>query len=370
MFRQSVKRAIPSLSIREDSASEVAMQRPLLVCVFSHILQLVSISAPVPLTINAGGAFTVNYQLSSGQSTGPTAIQITGNLTGDVEFTGGTLSKFKFLGGNIAYSDTNSEAILFTSPFVAKVRIETRNIVSAMTSNSSAGAISPGTGVLTNSGHFIQQNRGTIFTRHIVGGVTFQSELRDLATRPDTNPLVGVTTVTSSLLQDLGYKARYRIDFIHTRNETRTEPAEVINGTVNITEVGSFSATGEVTVPGETYASWALAARGQTPVGLTDIHAATGQPLVLLYAFNAASGPWSPPVSFNPGNGSLQLELPPSGLRAPVRLEFSTSLANGQWLPLTRNNNTPSVFGTGESGTVTVAMPAGQSGFIRLALAD
>ena len=346
------------------------MKRFPLVCVFSHFLQLAGVSAPVPLTINSGGAFTVNYQLSSGQSTGPTAIQITGNLTGDVEFTGGTISKFKFLGGNIAYSDTNSEAILLTFPAVAKVRIETRNIVSSMTSDSSAGAISSATGVLTNSGHFIQQNRGTIFTRKIVGGATVQSELRDLATRPDTNPLVGVTTVTSSLLQDLGYKARHRIDFIHTRNETRTEPAEVINGTVNITEVGSFSATGEVTVPGETFASWALAERGQTPVAFTDIHAATGQPLVLLYAFNAASGPWSPPVSFDPGNGSLQLVLPPAGLRAPVRLEFSTSLANGQWLPLTRNNNTPSVFGTGESGPVTGVMPPGYSGFIRLALAD
>ncbi len=252
----------------------------------------------------------------------------------------------------------------------AKVKLLTRNIVSSTTSNSSAGAINTTTGVISNSGHRLIQNRGTVTTRYMVGNTVAQEDIRNLGQEPDSNPLVGVTTVTSTLLQDLGYKARHRINFIHTRNETRTQPAKVVSGTVNITEEGGFSATGEVIVPGETYASWALTERGQTPVAFTDIHAATGQPLVLLYAFNSASGPWSPPVSFNPVNGSLQLELPPAGLRAPVRLEFSTSLANGQWLPLTRNNNTPSVFGSGESGPVTVVMPTGHSGFIRLALAD
>jgi hypothetical protein len=340
------------------------------VYVFSYALQTAIMATPVPLIISPGGAFDVNYQLSSGQSTSPIHLLITGDFTGDAEFTAGVISKFRFLGGNIAYSDNTSEAILSTFPVVAKVRIETRNVISALTSDASAGSINALTGIITNSGHFLQQNRGTIFTRHIVAGFTVQQELRDLATRPDTNPLVGVTTVTSTLLQNLPYKARYRIDFNHTRDEARTEPAEVINGTVNITEVGSFSATGEVTVPSQAFAQWAAVNQGQTPSTLSDLHLVTGQPLVLLYAFDASTGPWSPPVRFSPGNGIVLLDLPLSGLKAPVRLEFSSSLTSGQWLPLTKNSNSPSVFNIGEAGTVTMNLPPGESGFVRLSLAD
>jgi hypothetical protein len=341
-----------------------------LVCLLSLVLQSAGISSPVPLTINPGSAFDVNYQLSTGQSTSPIHLLITGDLAGDAEFTDGVISQFRFLGGNIAYSDNTSEAVLPTFPVVAKVRIETRNVVSALTSDTSAGAIDPLTGVITNTGHFLQQNRGTILTRYIVGGITVQQELRDLATRPDTNPLVGVTTVTSSLLEELDYVARYRIDINHTRDETRTEPADVINGTVNITEQGSFSATGEVTVPGQGFVDWALANRNQLPKTLGDVHSATGQPLVLLYAFDAAVGPWAPPVRFSPVDGIVLLDLPPGGLKAPVRLEFSSSPASGQWRLLTRSNSLPSVFNTGEVGTVTMNLPAGGAGFVRLSLAD
>lgn len=326
-------------------------------------------SAPVPLLINPGGSFDVSYQLSTGPSTSAT-LQITGNLTGDVEMSDGVISRFRFLGGNVAYSDTTSDIIVSTFPVTAKVKILTRSIVSSTTSNSSAGAINTTTGVISNSGHRLIQNRGTVTTRYMVGSAVIQEDIRNLAQEPDSNAFVGVTTVTSSLLQDLNYKARYRIDFSHTRNETRTQPAEVVGGTLNTTEEGGFSAAGEITVPGQAFASWALANRNQRPITLEDRHTATGQPLVLLYAFDSADGPWSPPVSFDTVYGTIRLDLPPAGLRAPVRLEFSTSLANGQWLPLTKNGGAPSVFNMGESGPVTMALPTGGAGFIRLSLAD
>ncbi len=341
-----------------------------LIGVSGLVLQSALLAAPVPLVVSPGGVFVVNYQLSTGQSTGPKNIQITGDFSGDVQFTNGVISKFTFLGGNVAYSDTTAEVSVSTFPIVAKVRIEARNIVSALTSNSSAGAINATSGELTNSGHFLLQNRGTIDTRYIVAGITVDQEVRDLATRPDNNPLVGVTTVTSTLLQDLLYKARYRIDFSHTRNESRTQPAEVVNGTLNITEVGQFSATGEVTVPGQAFATWATTERGQTPFSLADIHTATGQPLVMLYAFNATSGPWTPPISFNATTNSIRLDLPPTGLNAPVKLEYSPTLAQGQWQTLMRNSTTPSVFTPGESGPITMSIPAGVKGFVRLSLAN
>ncbi len=341
-----------------------------LICIIGNFLQQSGASSPVPLTINPGGAFTVNYQLSTGQATGPVVVQITGDLTGEVEFSGGILSQFRFLGGNVAYSDATSEVTMSTFPVTAKVRIEARNIISSLTSNSSAGSIDPETGVIGNNGHFLQQNRGTIRTRYLVAGTTVQQELRDLATQPDNNPLVGVTTVTSSVLADLGYKTRYQINLSHSRDESRTQPAEVVNGTVNITEVGSFSATGEVTEPGATFVQWAEAEFGQTPATLADRLAGTGQPLVLLYAFEAGDRAWSPPVVFDPPAGTVRIDLPANGLKAPVRLEYSDSLGGGQWVTLTKSNGTPSLFSVGESGPALLNLPAVGAGFVRLSLAD
>jgi hypothetical protein len=326
-------------------------------------------AAPVPLAINSGGSFEGSYQLSTGPSTAAT-LQITGNLTGDIEMTDGVISKFRFLGGNVAYSDTTSNIVISTFPVVARVRLLTRGIVSSATGNSSAGAINPITGVISNNGHQLIQDRGTVTTRYMVGNTVIQEEIRDLAQKPDANPLVGTTTVTSSLLENRNYKARYRIDFTHTRDEARTQPAEVVNGTLRITEEGSFSASGEIWMPGQTFTSWALNQRGQTPLSLNDLCATSGQPLILLYAFDATAGAWTPPVTFDQPSGLLRIDLPASGLKAPVRLEFSSTLTGGAWQPLTRAGNMPSIFNIAEFGSVTVDLPPGQAGFVRLCLAE
>jgi hypothetical protein len=144
----------------------------------------------------------------------------------------------------------------------------------------------------------------------------------------------------------------------------------VVSGTVNITEEGGFSASGEIWMPGQNFVDWALTSRGQRPQNLSDICVTTGQPLVLLYAFDAPPGAWTPPVTFDHFNKRLRIELPVGGLKAPVRLEYSGSLAGGTWQPLTRTGNAPSVFNISESGTVTMDLPPGQAGFVRLCLAE
>lgn len=326
--------------------------------------------APLALDILPGGQFAVSYQLSTGPSTSAN-LQITGDLSADLEFTDGRISKFRFLGGNVAYSDTTSDLIISTFlGTVTKVRLLTRNVVSSATSLDSAGAIDADTGVIENTGHRLNQDRGTITSRYMVGNTVLQEEIRNLATQPDRNPLVGITTVTSSLLEDLIYKTRYRIHFTHSRDETRTEPAELVNGTVNIREVGSFSTSGEIWAPGQAFVDWALAERDQVPGSLTEICKITGQPLIILYAFDAPPGGWSPPVTIDAEGGRIGVDLPSGGLKAPVRLEFSASLEHGAWAPLTQDDATPSVFERGKSGTVTMNLPPGNNGFIRLSLAD
>jgi len=326
-------------------------------------------STPVTLEIAPGGKFDVAYQLSTGPSTAA-VVNISGNLSVDLQVTDGAISRLLFSGGNVAYSDTTLNMVVSTFPVTATVRILTRGVVASLSSNSSAGAIDPPTGIISNIGHRLIQDRGTVTTRYIAGGLTLQEDIRNLAAEPDSSPLVGVTTVTGTLLQNLGYKAFYQINFSHTRDETRVQPAEIIDGTVSIREVGGFTASKQAWLPGQAFVTWAMANYNQRPDQLTDLSTATGQPLVLLYAFAATGGPWSPPLTFDTTNRLVRLDLPASGLQAPVRVEFSANLNDGQWVPLTRTNNALSVFSVGESGPMMMNLPEGEKGFIRLCLAD
>lgn len=326
--------------------------------------------SPVALDILPGGQFAVSYQLSTGPSASAN-LQITGDLSAELEFTDGRISNFRFLGGNVAYSDATSDLIISTLfGTVTKVRLLTRNVVSSATSFDSAGAIDADTGVIANTGHRLNQDRGTITSRYMIGSTVLQEDVRDLTTQPDRNSLVGTTTVTSSLLEDIDYKARYQIHFTHSRDESRTEPAEVVGGSVEIREVGSFSASGEVWAPGQAFVDWALAGRGQSPRSLGELCKTTGHPLVLLYAFDAPPGGWSPPATFDAAGGKIEIELPSKGLKAPVRLEFSPTLEDGNWVPLTQDDDTLSVFEMGESGIVTMDLPPEKRGFVRLSLAE
>lgn len=324
-------------------------------------------ATPLSLVIDPGGAFDVDYTLSTGQSTSAT-LQISGDLAAEVEISAGAISQFRFTGGNVAYSDTNSDVIISAFPISSKVRILTRSIISSATSNAAAGAIDPITGIISNNGHKLVQDRGKVTTRYYVGNNLLQEEIRDLAAQPDSNPMVGVTTVTASLLTALPHKATWKIQFEHGRDESRQQSSAY--GTLTIEENGGFTASGEITVPGDDFEIWAVANRGQKPLTLEDFHAATGQPLVMLYAFDATTGPWSPPVVFDSGAGTMTITFPAGGLKAPVRLEHSPTLAAGSWATLEMDDSSPSIFAAGQAGTVTLDLPAGGAGFVRLALAD
>lgn len=343
-------------------------QAPLLL--LSLTLATIRIEASlVTLDIAPGGKFDVNYQLSTGPSTSA-VLNISGNILVDLEITGGEISKFLFRGGNVAYSDTTSDITVSTFPVTAKVRLLTRGIVSSAASNSGAGGIDSLSGIISNTGHRLIQDRGTVTTRYIVGSTTLQEDIRNLDSEPDNSPLVGVTTVTGALLANLDYKAFYRINFEHTRDETRVQPAEVISGSVSIREVGGFTATREVWLPGPAYVNWALTYLNQRPNDFSDRSPASGQPLVLLYAFGATNEFWSPPLTFEPEDGQVILDLPESGLQAPVRVEYSATLKEGEWVPLSKSDESPAVFNVGEYGPVLINLPSGDKGFIRLALAD
>lgn len=324
-------------------------------------------ATPCQLSILPGGMFNVAYKLSTGPAAA-TNLLISGNITADVEFTNGTLTHFSFIGGNIAYSDANVEVIISTFPVPAKVKIATRNIVSNAASFGGTGTISTVDSVIENSGHFLIQDRGIITSTYLVGGVKVQEEIRNLADRPDTNPLVGETVVTATLIQDLGYQATYQIDFIHTRDENRNAPAASVNGTLNIKEKGSFSARGMVTVLGASFTNWALLNGKPQPTGLRDRDEVTGQPLVLLYGFGAGSGSWTPPLIFNTADGTATLTLPATGLLVPVRMDFSPDLNEGNWGLMNRENGQPALFNIGEAGLKTVILPSAIKGFTRLSL--
>lgn len=124
-------------------------------------------AAPLTLTIKPGGKFDVFYRLITGQAVAA-VLNISGNLAADLEWSAGGISRFRFNGANVAYSDTTSDMVITTFPST-KVRLLTRSVVSSVASDAGAGALNSGTGVLANSGHFLRQDRGTVTTRYMVG---------------------------------------------------------------------------------------------------------------------------------------------------------------------------------------------------------
>ena len=321
---------------------------------------------PLRLDLAPGGGFDVNYALSNGHATDGRDV-LTGHMLGTVEINpAGEVTRLALTGGRIAHQNATLSVPLSTSFFgiVTKVTISLGGVVSQIVTNRGPGNVDPASGVLFNPDHRMISNEGTITTRYLVGSAVLAQETRNLATQPDDTPLVGTSTVTATLLAETGYWKRYRIDFHHTRDETRTQPVSGIptlpaGTTLTIREEGEFSASGEVLVPGEDFVTWAANSRGASVVGFDALDPQTGHPLLVMYALGADEGAWTLPVNLDEGSSSLRMQVPVA-LRAPVVWEYSASLASGSWQALAGGR-----VEQGAQGEQVIPLPPGGRAFVR-----
>lgn len=320
----------------------------------------------VRLDLAPGGGFDVQYALSTGQSTnGRDALS--GHILAKVQISRwAEVTSLKLVGGRVAHRNTTLEIPLSTSVLgTSKVRIALAGVATQPLTRSGVGWVDAESGILTNAGHRMISNEGTITTRYLVGTSVLAQETRNLATQPDDTALEGITTVTATLLEETGYWKRYRINLHHTRDEFRTQwvsgvPTLPVGTTLTIREEGEFYASGEVLVPGNDFEAWASTSRGVVGGELDTLDPVTGQPLLVMYALGGGAGAWSLPVEVDASAGILRLQssLP---LRAPVVWEYSQTMAPGSWqlLPSGRVEQ-------GAAGEQTIPLPPGEQLFLRV----
>lgn len=337
------------------------------------LLPCLASAAPVVLTLEPGASFDLTYALDTGQGA-TTNVELSGFIEADVELTDAEPIRVRFTGGRILHSD---EDMTVQNVAGGNVEILTRGIAAGFESDTGAGALTSRS-ALINQGHWQNYNQGTITTRYVldirfVGRVVVGEEVRELSTSPDRLPLVGTTSVTATLLEAGPLLSRHRIDLQHIRDETRSQPvgAEITSLTgatrLDISEVGSFTASGEMLAPSEAFATWASTTRGVVPGSADEFDPATGQPLAVLYAMDAPAGSWTPPVTFDPSASEARLMLPPSGTRALLRCEYSATLDPDSWIPLGSVAFPEGEIPLGTAGEIALPLPRGPRGFLRLA---
>lgn len=328
-------------------------------------------AAPVQLVLEPGGGFDVDYAFSTGQAT-TGRDDLSGHILADLALDDSDRPVSFFLtGGRIAHADSTVEILLNTS-FLGNTKVQTvvQGTASLPQTQAGSGIVDPDTGEIANFGHRLITNEGTVTTRYLLGTTVLDQSTRNLATQPDNTPLVGSTTLIPTLLAETGWWKRCHIELVHVRDEGRTAPVSGVPGvpvgtTYLIHEEGGFTANGEAIFPGDDFANWASLHRGVTPRSLDDRDPASGQPLLVMYALAAGSGPWQVPVEFRPATGEVLLHLPPTGLLAPVKWEYCSGAATASWQPLAGTPQPGGITPAGSAGTATLPLPPGTRGFIR-----
>jgi hypothetical protein len=345
--------------------SDIASLLGRLLVAAGSLLAIAQAGVPLRMELAPGGGFATRYEFSTGQYTdGVDALS--GFILADIDInSAGSVSRFAFTGGRVAHENTTLEILLNTSFLgIAKVRITTTNVVTQPLTNRGPGSVDPVAGTLNNAEHRMISNEGSILTRYSVGNSTVLQENRNLATQPDDTALVGTSTVSAVLLAETPYWKRYRIDLHHTRDVVRTQPVSGVpfipaGTTLDISEDGEFSASGEVVVPGDGFASWAAAFRNVSAVEFGTLDPMTGQPLLVMYALGAGTGPWTLPVVLDASSNTLKIQCA-QPLRAPLVWQHSTSLAPTTWQALPGGQ-----IAVGTEGEQIISLPVADRIFLR-----
>jgi hypothetical protein len=328
-------------------------------------------AAPVELVLAPGGGFDVDYFFSTGQST-TGRDELSGHILAELVLDDADRPTTFFLtGGRIAHADSTIEILLNTS-FLGNTKVQTivQGTASLPQTQAGSGVVDPDTGVIANFGHRLITNEGTLTTRYLLGNTILDQSTRNLATQPDNSPLVGTTTLIPTLLAETGWWKRCHIQLVHVRDEGRSAPVSGVPGvptgtTYTVYEQGGFTANGEALFPGDDFIAWSDSTRGTTPRDLDDLDPSSGQPLLVMYALDAAPGPWQVPVEFRPASSEILLHLPATGLRAPVKWEYWTGTATDSWQPLAGTPQSGGITPFGSAGTLTLPLPPGTRGFVR-----
>lgn len=276
-----------------------------------------------------------------------------------------TASEIEFTGGQMNLSDTNLA-------FNTSVPFGIFSIPVAVTYSGTGVSgywdtiITPSTlsagGVITNTDHTLTLNQGEVSVV-ATGSFINESELIDLSTDPQVTPLDGTNTITLTEINADLWNRTIEATLTSVRNVNRTEPVSTSGQTVTITETGTVTSQGQFSLPTD-FGTWA-AAQGLTSPSLTDENVA-GIPYGLLHALDLGITATCLPMEMN--GTSLEITLPPNGLRAEITPYYAADLSG--WAPLATTYwvDGATAFDLGQSGVKKLNFPPSPTGrgFIQL----
>lgn len=324
-------------------------------------------ATPVTLTIQPGGVINTTYTIGFSSNFPAAASTIGGSIQADVRLTAGTdnkVERFRMTGGRITQSNTDATV---KAGFNGTARVITAGVAGVPRTDTTGGAVTVASGIISNVGHFYDMNEGTITIRYTPLFGTMSESITNLALTPEPVARVGTSTLTTSTPiaspSSTTWWKRRKITLSHTQDVTQTTVSGAVS--YSIRQQGSYSAIGEAVFPGDGFVSWSQTNRGVRPLELTDRDPRTGQPLLVMYAFRAGTGNWQVPVTFLPSTSKVRLQLPANGLLAPVKWEYWSGNTPVSWVPLAGTPQAGGITPLNASGTLTLNIPAGRKGFIR-----
>lgn len=323
-------------------------------------------ASPVVLTVDAGSFSTTEVSTASGKAVRHTGFS--GVVPGVIILDPITRkpSRFRFEGGSLIYGDDTSNYTPFAPPASEDLRFTSTGLMGPVSSVTGLPVVDPVTGMLGNADHFQSLSAGTLRTVYQIlffgSWITLFDQTADFATAPQMNAFTGTTSLTSELQAAGPVLERHRLVLTHVSDSS---PVVFTESGVTLTSVttGGFTARGEVLAPSAAFHSWMLSAGAEEPVSAASMLGTW--PGAVLYALGLPGSARDLPWELNAAARTLTLHLPAGGTRAPLRVEYSTTLASWTPLPLPVGG---AELGSGSSGTLVLTLPAGPSGFVRLAL--
>lgn len=325
------------------------------------LVTLVSLpAAPVELVVLPGNQTTTVYMTDNGLAVAQS--ETSGSILADLNVLPGTgmPTQIRFTGGTLAYSDSVTVYTPNQLPQVDEYRFTGTGLGSALsTVNTPASIAQPG-GLLHNPDHRITLNQGTLRTQYFLFGIPLADSTTNFATNPAETTINGTSTVQTSLLASGPIMDRFQITFTHVADPS-PEPIAGGGVTIAVSSEGGFTAIGEMLIPSPGFHQWMIDSGHPAP---DSIQATAGPvPGAVLYALGLPVGADAIPWTIDAENSQVIFELPDSGTRAPVFLEFGTSLGN--WDVLGGDDSTPTLP-AGSSGTHTIPFPPNTTAFFRL----
>jgi hypothetical protein len=320
-------------------------------------------SAPwIPITLGVEPD-SVSYTLwQTDQGVAANSVYFSGFLDAELMMDPVTIrpTNFRFTGGALVYSDSISTYTPFQLPATQELRFTSSGVSGPLVSLATEPSVHPESGLLAAADHVQTLSTGTILTeyRQLIFGnwITLFSDLRDFSEEPQSSPIAGSTRIETESICATELLEILRVTLVH-ESETTPVTYPLGTGAVTVTGSGGFTASTSITLPSPGLRQW-LSASNSNPDEWLRLEDS------IYYAIGLSPGLRVTPITIASGDrNEAIIDLPSTGTRAPLLIQYSEDLGN--WINLGWPG-AGELLPTGAAGLHRIPLPDHNRGFLRL----